>query len=103
MSLNGHTGVSAGVESDLQSIIGQTRIIPLYSSVNGNGHNAVYTIVRFVGVTIVDVNLQGSKSTKHITIQPAFVLEPNTIGGGQDLPGKQPPSQFVVRPVALVR
>src|SRR5436309_28520 len=70
MILQGDTGISAGVESDLQSIIGQARIIPLYSQVTGNGNNAQFTIVKFVGVTILEVNLNGSTTSKHVTIQP---------------------------------
>ncbi len=98
MVLQGDTGISAGVQNDLESIIGQARILPLYSSVLGNGNNAQFTIVKFVGVTIVDVKLTGSTTSKHITIQPCFCLESNTIAGGTEQT-----SQFVIRPVALVR
>ncbi len=99
MILQGDTGVSAGVESELQSIMGQPRILPLYKSpVVGNGNNAQFTIVKFVGVTILEVKLTGSMISKHITIQPCFCVEPNTIGGGT-----AETSQYAVRPVALVR
>ena len=65
-----------------QRIIGQTRFIPIFTTVVGNGNNAVYDIVAFVGVRILDVNLTGSMSSKHLTVQPALVYSrgalPNT-------------------------
>lgn len=79
MTLNGDTGISAGVKDELASIIGQTRIIPIFSSVTGNGNNAVYTIVQWAGVRILDVKLTGSMSSKYLRIQPAPVVIRNTI------------------------
>ncbi len=38
--LNGDTGISAGVKDELASIMGQPRIIPIFSTVSGNGNNA---------------------------------------------------------------
>ena len=76
--LNGDTGISAGVKDELASIIGQTRIIPIYTQVTGNGNNAMFTIVRFEGVRILDVKLTGKPSGKHLTIQPANVVARNT-------------------------
>lgn len=61
LTLNGDTGISAGIKDELASIIGQKRIIPIYRSVSGNGNNATYTIVRFEGVRILDVKLTGPR------------------------------------------
>lgn len=72
--LNGNTGISAGCKSALASIIGQTRMIPIFTSVTGNGNNAEFDCVAFVGVRVLDVNLTGSMSTKHLTVQPARVF-----------------------------
>jgi hypothetical protein len=96
--MNGDTGVSAAMKDDLAAIIGQPRILPIYSSVNGNGNNANYTIVAFVGVTILDVTLTGSLSSKHITIQPCYAIEPNALGGGTPST-----SYFVVKPLGITR
>jgi hypothetical protein len=75
LTLEGDTGISAGMKDDLASIIGKPRIIPIYRSVSGNGNNARYTIVKFGGIRILDVDLTGSKKTsKHVTIQPAKVV-----------------------------
>jgi hypothetical protein len=95
--LNGDTGISAGVKDELASIKGKPRIIPLFSSVEGPGNNAEYTIVQFVGVRIMDVKLTGSMNSKRVIIQPCRVF---TQGG---IPSEQPSSQFVYSPVWLVR
>jgi len=93
--LNGDTGISAGVKDDMSSIIGQTRIIPIFSNVSGNGNNATYTIVKFVGVRVMYVKLTGSN--KQVLVQPAVVV---TKGG---IPSSTAQSDFVYSPVWLVR
>lgn len=72
LNLPAKPGISAGTKSALAAIIGQTRIIPIFSSVTGNGANAEYDIVQFVGVRVLDVDLTGSMSSKHLTVQPAW-------------------------------
>jgi hypothetical protein len=80
--LPGNPGISAGMEGALGEVVkpsnGSTptpRILPLYSTVTGSGANTLYTIVRFVGVRIVDVDLTGSKkNNKWVIVQPASVL-----------------------------
>lgn len=98
LKLNGDTGISAGVKDELASIIGQPRVLPLYATVSGNGNNANFIIVRFVGVTIVDVKLTGSLSSKYVLIQPAYVVDPTAVSGGTD--GQT--SSFVRRPLSLI-
>jgi Flp pilus assembly protein TadG len=93
LNLQGDTGISAGVKDELTSIIGQPRIIPLYSTVSGN-----YTIVAFAGIVITEAVLTGSLSSKHITIQPCFVIDPNAVAGGTSSS-----SYFVVKPLGLLR
>jgi hypothetical protein len=96
--LTGNPGISAGVKSALASIIGQPRIIPIFDQVTGNGANAQYRIVEFVGVRILDVQLTGSMNSKHLTIQPA---DASTLGGSSN--GGTPTSSYVYSPVWLVR
>jgi len=98
--LNGDTGISAGVKDALEQIVGQPRIIPLFSEVTGNGNNATYTIVQFAGIRIVEVHLTGSsKTVKRVMIQPASV----------SCEGMLPPTStdqkgyFIHTPVYLVR
>ena len=95
--LSGNPGVSAGCKDAVTSVIGQARILPLYSTVTGSGSNAQYTIVGFAGVTILECVLTGSLSSKHITIQPCWCVDPNALGGGSGT------STFAVKPLALTR
>lgn len=98
LSLNGDTGISAGVKDELASIIGQPRIIPIFQSVTGPGNNAQYTIVEFAAVRIMEVKLTGSNSSKRVIIQPCKMF----IRGGIPSSGPQT-SHFVYSPVWLVR
>ena len=79
--LNGDTGISAGVEDALESIIGQIRAIPIFIEVTGQGNNATFTVVKFVGVRIMDVRLSGGPSKRHLTVQPAPFYCSNVIRG----------------------
>jgi hypothetical protein len=96
--LNGDTGISAGVKDELASIKGKPRVIPLFSNVEGPGNNATYTIVKFIGIRIMDVKLTGSASSKHVIIQPAIVKILDTIPSDGAAT-----SDFVYSPVWLVR
>jgi hypothetical protein len=96
--LNGDTGISAGVKDDLASIIGQTRIIPIFNHVAGPGNNARYTIVQFIGARIMYVKLTGNPSGKQVIIQPASVVSRGAIPAA----GPAPASQYIYSPVWLV-
>lgn len=99
MELGGDTGISAGVKDELASIVGETRVIPIFSSVSGNGNNAVYTIVRWVGVRILHVKLTGKMSGKQLIIQRAPVMSPYSIASTSG----SNTSDFVLTPVRLAR
>jgi hypothetical protein len=99
MTLNGDTGISAGVKDELASIIGQPRIIPIFSSVSGNGNNANYTIVKWVGVRIIKVTLTGALSKKAVIIQPAPIISRNFVISNSDTFT----SEYVYSPVLLSR
>lgn len=79
VSLNGDTGLSAGIKDDLTSIIGKPRAIPIFSAVSGPGNNAMYTIVKFVGIRIMYVKLTGGSKT--VVAQPAPVMDSSVIPG----------------------
>ena len=70
-----------GFRAALAAIIGQTRFIWIFTSRSGNGNNAEYDIVQFVGIRVMDVNPTGSMNSKHLTRQPAVVY---TRGGIQN-------------------
>lgn len=90
--LPANPGISAGTKSALASIIGQTRIVPIFSSVSGNGANANYDIVKFVGMRVLDVNLTGSMSSKHLTVQPAWFYTRGAIAATPPAGANYPPS-----------
>lgn len=98
LPLNGDTGISAGVKDELQSIIGQRRVIPIFSKVNGNGNNATYTIVKFAGVRILEVKLTGRMNGKRVIVEPAPIIARNA----KISPEASSKSDFVYAPVALV-
>ncbi len=100
MELNGDTGISAGVKDELASIIGETRIIPIFSDVVGPGNNAQYTIVKWVGVRIMEVKLTGPMNKKRLIVQPAKVI---TYGAIPAEPGDGTMSTLVYSVPALVR
>jgi hypothetical protein len=98
LTLNGDTGISAGVKDELASIIGQTRVIPIFESVSGNGNNAVYKIVKWAGVRVLAVRLTGPMSQKMVMVQPAPIISRNTIIGSTS-----GASSNIFSPVLLVR
>lgn len=99
LTLNGNTGISAAVKDPLAQIVGQTRIIPIFSKVEGNGNTAMYTIVRFEGVRILGVKLTGPMKKKHLTVQPAPMVARNSIVA---TPGTVS-SSYLYSPVMLVQ
>jgi hypothetical protein len=99
MTLNGDTGISAGVKDELASIINQTRMIPIFSHVSGNGNNATYTIVQWVGVRILKVKLTGSMSSKQVIVQRAPVVARNVVAGDSSRTW----SDAIYSPVVLIQ
>ena len=77
IQLQGDTGISAGIESSLESILGQCRVILLYTSVVNPGNNALYTIVDLTGIRIMEADLRGRD--KVLVIQPCSVSDPGGI------------------------
>jgi Flp pilus assembly protein TadG len=96
-------GISAGTKSALAAIIGQTRIIPIFSSCSGNGANCTYDIVQFVGVRVLDVCLTGSMCSKHLTVQPAWVYTRGAMAAGAGGGSSTQNAYGVYSPVWLVK
>jgi hypothetical protein len=99
LSLNGDTGVSAGMKDDVAAIVGETRVIPIFRNVEKPGNNADYTIVGFGGVRIMGVDLTGKLTDRYIAIQPARVEIHNGIPATD---GDQH-SQYIYAPVQLTQ
>jgi hypothetical protein len=92
----GDTGVSAGIKDDVLAITGQPRTLPLYDVIAGPGNNAVYNVVAFAGVTIVDSDFRGSN--KSVRIQPCVVVDDTAVAN--DAPTA---TSFVFGPVQLAQ
>ncbi len=73
----GNPGISAGIKDDLASIIGKPVVLPIYDQSGGNGNNAWYRVIAYVGVRIVDVNFGGNP--KYVIVQPACVEDPTAV------------------------
>jgi Flp pilus assembly protein TadG len=79
ITFSGNPGISAGIKSSLESIIGNPVTIPIYDINGGNGSNAWYRVIQFAGVRIMSVNFQGNP--KYVIIQPALVIDRTAIAG----------------------
>jgi hypothetical protein len=69
--LEGTPGLRAALQNELSAIRGQGRIVPIFSNVEGSGNNAIYTIVEWAGVRIIDVELTGND--KRVIVQAGEV------------------------------
>ena len=97
ISMNGDTGLSAGIEADLQSIIGKPRLIPIFRTVSGNGNNAQYEIIKFVGVRLMEVKLTGAPAQKRVIAQPCAFSSSAVIRGA----GSITPDSYFATPVLI--
>jgi hypothetical protein len=79
ITFSGNPGISAGIKSALDAIIGQPVTIPIYDTNGGNGNNAWYRVIQFAPARILSVNFQGNP--KYVIIQPALVTDPTAIPG----------------------
>jgi hypothetical protein len=78
-NVNGDTGLSAGIKDELEAIKGEPRTIPIFDDAWGNGNNAYYRIVKFVGIRIMNVKLTGNP--KRVIIQPTPIIADEVIPG----------------------
>jgi len=75
--VNGDPGISAGIKSSLQSIIGRPRAMPVFRTLSGSGNNATYEIVKFIGIRIMAVKLTGGN--KYVIVQSAPFSSPTAV------------------------
>jgi Flp pilus assembly protein TadG len=87
----GDTGFKASLVMDINSYVGKSFLLPLFTPYNadsnnyqagtGNGSHYNYNIVQFVGVKIVD-----GGGNRQILIQPAAVSDPSAVFSGNPAP-----------------
>ncbi|MCH7689075.1 MAG: hypothetical protein IH899_20770 [Planctomycetes bacterium] len=73
----GNPGISAGIEDELISVIGQFRIAALFTTAAGNGSNTTYTVVRWVASRIMAVDF--GEKPKYVYVQPASFVMKNAV------------------------
>jgi hypothetical protein len=95
LTLPGIPGQRDSLLSVLESMVGQTRVIPLYNSISGSGSGAEVTIVGFGGIRVMQVDRKGDG---RLTVQPAFVSDNNVVIGT-----RPPVGRFVYAPPQLSR
>lgn len=81
----GDTGMKDSLVMDINAKVGQTFILPLFTPVNssqanyaaaqGQGSNAFYNIVQFVGIQIVP----SPSNNQQVIVQPAAIIDPNAV------------------------
>jgi hypothetical protein len=96
IDVNGDPGISAAIKTQLTAIIGEPRAMPLFTQVVGQGNNTWYTLVRLVGIRIVDVKLTGGN--KYVIVQPATLIDPSVVPGGTTLA-----ESSIFTPLKLIR
>jgi Flp pilus assembly protein TadG len=96
--LNGDTGLSGGIESSIEQIIGQRRAFLLYDQVSDPGNNAMFTVVGMFGGRVMNVKLSGNN--KVLVIQPASVQDP---GGLPDFEDDDGSDNTVFTPLILAQ
>jgi hypothetical protein len=79
ITFSGNPGISAGIKSALESIIGQPVVVPIYDENGGNGNNAWYRVIAFQPARILSVNFQGNP--KYVIIQPCLLNDQTAIAG----------------------
>ena len=67
--VSGDPGLSAGIQCAVEDIMFTPRIVPLYDSVSLPGNNSEFHIVAWGIVEVIDVDLHGNLSNKHLTIR----------------------------------
>lgn len=73
IKVSGDPGVNWGIKNALTNIRGQMRTIPLFTIVEPSGTTALFTIVGFANVTIVEVS--NSAGVKDVRVQPIAPFE----------------------------
>jgi hypothetical protein len=97
-NLQGDTGVSAGIESAIVSIVGQCRAVLLFSTVANPGNTAQFTIVDMIGIRIMFVTLNGNN--KRLVVQPCVLKDP---GGLPDYDDDDGTDDSVFSPLILAQ
>jgi Flp pilus assembly protein TadG len=81
-------GMTSTLQDSFQSVMGEPNLLPLFKPVNdgsngnyqaasGNGQNATYAIVGFIGVTVSQADGRGNNMD--ISVQPMAMVDPTAL------------------------
>ena len=84
--ISGNPGWRSALQPDIQAIYGETIVVPVYDQVSGNGQNATYRIIGFVGITITDSVLTGKNQYIKCTVSQMLSVHDVIIGGNWTSP-----------------
>ncbi len=76
ISLNGDTGLSAGLKHALEEVEGLTRIAPIYQNTTGHGGNLYFNVVGWTAVTVGEAKFNGSKNS-YVKVQKSYAYDEN--------------------------
>jgi hypothetical protein len=100
LAMSGQTGLQATQEDALRSIIGEPRIMPVFTTTQGPGSNATFTVIGFVAVVVVDVELSGRPADKRLVVQIMRAIDPTAVIESSTSSGS---SSFIFQGISLSR
>lgn len=104
LTVQAETGMSSGMKSAVQSIYGETRMIPIYDTVNGDfgggGNTAEFHVVKWGVIKVVTSNWNGQNDT-YITAIKSWTYD-GALVPLQDLSNKNAPFENAFTSPVLV-
>ena len=81
IQMSGNPGVSLGLKSALQSLVGKVVVVAIYdpAGTTGNGSNLQYTVVKLASVVVLGTAFNGVHSS--VIIQPSLLTDPTAVPG----------------------
>jgi len=71
LTVQGDTGLSAGLKLAMDDVVGQFRFVPVYDQVSDNGNNAQYDVIGWGVVKVIGSNFAGNKNT-YVELEKTF-------------------------------
>ena len=84
----------------MAAIRGECRAVTLFSGVNDPGNTAIFTLVSWQGIRIMDVTLTGAEEYKNLTVQRCNLSVIGGIGSTTEEIGE---NTTVFTPLILIR
>jgi hypothetical protein len=98
-TVQGDTGISAGIKDDLDAVVGQCRAVFLFDTLSDPGNNAQFGLVGVAGVRVMHAELTGNVEFKHLKLQ---LCEATLVGGVGDYDEQIGEGTTVFTPLILV-